>query len=147
MRLCPLLYLSPTHTFTVSCVIPLLPREEVAIWIIVKCLSLVTILHTVRYHDHTGWLRKSPAMQPVPVPVPLPSPSHFTLKWKRHCPLKRWYPATILHGITTQKTTTWIFYRRKNLKSRIRSNTFVTSLICRKVIVLIRHELLPCKNN
>jgi hypothetical protein len=27
--------------------------------------------------------------------------------WRQHVPLKRWYPTTTLHGVTTQKTSTW----------------------------------------
>jgi len=42
-------------------------------------------------------------------------PQHYTVSqprrppWRRkqHGPLKRWYPTTI-HGVTTQKTSTWI---------------------------------------
>jgi len=30
-------------------------------------------------------------------------------RWRQYGPPKRWYPATSLHGIVTQKTTTWIF--------------------------------------
>jgi hypothetical protein len=30
-------------------------------------------------------------------------------RWRQHGPLKRWYPTTELHGITTQKTLIWIF--------------------------------------
>jgi len=28
-------------------------------------------------------------------------------RWRQHGPLKRWYPTTTLHGVTTQKTSTW----------------------------------------
>jgi hypothetical protein len=28
--------------------------------------------------------------------------------WMQHGPLKRWYPTTTLHDVTTQKTSTWI---------------------------------------
>jgi hypothetical protein len=27
--------------------------------------------------------------------------------WRQHGPLKRWYPTTILYGVTAQKTSTW----------------------------------------
>jgi len=30
-------------------------------------------------------------------------------RWRQHGPPKRWYPDTTVHGITTQKTSTWIF--------------------------------------
>jgi hypothetical protein len=30
-------------------------------------------------------------------------------RWRHHGPLKHWYPTTTLHGVTTQKTSTWIF--------------------------------------
>jgi hypothetical protein len=30
-------------------------------------------------------------------------------RWKHHGPPKRWYLTTTLHGVTTQKTLTWIF--------------------------------------
>jgi hypothetical protein len=30
-------------------------------------------------------------------------------RWRQHGPLKLWYPTTTLHGLTTQKTLTWIF--------------------------------------
>jgi hypothetical protein len=35
--------------------------------------------------------------------------SIFTLpwRWRQHEPLKCWYPTTTLHGVTTQKTSTW----------------------------------------
>jgi hypothetical protein len=35
----------------------------------------------------------------------------ITSHWRRrqHGPLTRWYPTTTLHGVTTQKTTTWNF--------------------------------------
>jgi len=29
-------------------------------------------------------------------------------RWRQQGPPKRWYPTTTLHGITTQKTMTWI---------------------------------------
>jgi len=29
-------------------------------------------------------------------------------RWRQHGRLQRWYPTTPLHGITTQKTSTWI---------------------------------------
>jgi len=28
-------------------------------------------------------------------------------RWKQHGPPKRWYPTTIIHDVTTQKTWTW----------------------------------------
>jgi len=28
-------------------------------------------------------------------------------RWRQHWPPTRWYPTTILHGVITQKTTTW----------------------------------------
>jgi hypothetical protein len=28
-------------------------------------------------------------------------------RWRQHGPLKRWYPTTTLHDVTTQKTSTW----------------------------------------
>jgi hypothetical protein len=28
-------------------------------------------------------------------------------RWRQHGPLKRWYPTTTQHGVTTQKTSTW----------------------------------------
>jgi hypothetical protein len=38
-------------------------------------------------------------------------PQHYTMsqsrRWRQHGLLKRWYPTTILRGITTQKTSTW----------------------------------------
>jgi hypothetical protein len=44
-------------------------------------------------------------------------PHHYTVsqprRWKKHGPLKRWYPTTTLHGITTQKTAIWIFITMK----------------------------------
>jgi hypothetical protein len=30
-------------------------------------------------------------------------------RWGQYVPLKRWYPTTALHGVTTQKTSTWDF--------------------------------------
>jgi hypothetical protein len=30
-------------------------------------------------------------------------------RWRQHGPPKRWYPTTTLHGVTTQKISTWIF--------------------------------------
>jgi len=30
-------------------------------------------------------------------------------RWRQHGPLKRWYVTTTLHGVTTEKTSTWIF--------------------------------------
>jgi hypothetical protein len=30
-------------------------------------------------------------------------------RWRQHGPPKRWYLTTSLHGVITQKTTTWIF--------------------------------------
>jgi hypothetical protein len=30
-------------------------------------------------------------------------------RWRQHGPLKRWYPTTTLHCVTTQETSTWIF--------------------------------------
>jgi len=30
-------------------------------------------------------------------------------RWRQHGLLKQWYPTTTQHGITTQKTSTWIF--------------------------------------
>jgi len=35
--------------------------------------------------------------------------SHFTSpwRWRRHGPPKRWYHTASLHGVTTQKTSTW----------------------------------------
>jgi len=30
-------------------------------------------------------------------------------RWRQHGPLKRRYPTTTLHSVTTQKTSTWIF--------------------------------------
>jgi len=38
--------------------------------------------------------------------------SIFRAKWRRrsqHSPPKCWYPTTILHGVTAQKISTWIF--------------------------------------
>jgi len=32
-------------------------------------------------------------------------------RWRQQGPLKRWYPTAILHGVTTQKTSTWIVWR------------------------------------
>jgi len=29
-------------------------------------------------------------------------------RWRQHGPPKRWYTTTTLHGVETQKTTTWI---------------------------------------
>jgi len=28
-------------------------------------------------------------------------------RWREHGPLKRWYLTTTLHGVTTQRTSTW----------------------------------------
>jgi len=38
-----------------------------------------------------------------------PCASIFRVKWnlRQHGPLKRWYPTTTLHDVTTQKTSTW----------------------------------------
>jgi hypothetical protein len=39
-------------------------------------------------------------------------PQHLTVsqhrRWRQHGPLKRWYPTTTLHGVTTQMRATWI---------------------------------------
>jgi len=37
---------------------------------------------------------------------------HFRgpFRWKQHGPLKYWYPTTTQHGITKQKTSTWILH-------------------------------------
>jgi hypothetical protein len=38
-------------------------------------------------------------------------PQHYRAsqprRWRKHWPPKRWYPTTTLHGVTTQKTSTW----------------------------------------
>jgi hypothetical protein len=34
-------------------------------------------------------------------------------RWRQHGALKRWYPTTTLHGVTTQKTSTWFFTAMK----------------------------------
>jgi hypothetical protein len=41
-------------------------------------------------------------------------------RWRQHGPLKRWYLNTTLHGVTTQKTSTWIFttVKASNLSPR-----------------------------
>jgi len=31
-------------------------------------------------------------------------------RWRQHGPPKRWCPARILHGVTTQKTSTWFMH-------------------------------------
>jgi len=39
-------------------------------------------------------------------------PQHYTesrCRWRQHGPLKRWYPTTTLHGMTSQKISTWIY--------------------------------------
>jgi hypothetical protein len=40
-------------------------------------------------------------------------PQHYTASqprgWRQYGPPKRWYPTTTLHGVTTQKTSIWIF--------------------------------------
>jgi len=28
-------------------------------------------------------------------------------RWRQHGPPKRWYPATSIHGVTTQRTDIW----------------------------------------
>jgi len=47
-----------------------------------------------------------------------PVTTHWS--WRQHRPLKCWYPTAKLHGITTQKTLSWIFTTMKtsNLTSR-----------------------------
>jgi hypothetical protein len=45
----------------------------------------------------------------------LPPP---TWRWRHKGHPKRRYPTATLHGITTQKTSSWIFQRRENLRSR-----------------------------
>jgi hypothetical protein len=30
-------------------------------------------------------------------------------RWRQHGPPKRWYPTATLHGVRTQKTSSWIF--------------------------------------
>jgi len=30
-------------------------------------------------------------------------------RWRHQGPSKHWYPTTTLHGVTTQKTSPWIF--------------------------------------
>jgi len=30
-------------------------------------------------------------------------------KWRQHGPLKRWYPTTTSHGVTTHKLSTWSY--------------------------------------
>jgi len=39
------------------------------------------------------------------------SPIRVTSSWRwgQFCSPKLWYPTTILHGVKTQKTSTWIF--------------------------------------
>jgi hypothetical protein len=44
---------------------------------------------------------------PCSVVVGYQSLGGSSCRWGQHGPLKRWYPTTILHGVTTQKTSTW----------------------------------------
>jgi hypothetical protein len=46
-----------------------------------------------------------PTFQRVMLP---PSSVTSPWKWRQHDPPKRWYLITSLHGVITQKTTTWI---------------------------------------
>jgi hypothetical protein len=40
----------------------------------------------------------------------LDTPSYISpWRWRQHSHPKRWYPTTTLHGVTTQKTPTWIY--------------------------------------
>jgi len=47
-------------------------------------------------------------------------PQHYTAsqprRWRQHEPPKRRYPTTKLHGVTTQKTSTWILITVKHLR-------------------------------
>jgi hypothetical protein len=49
----------------------------------------------------TDWLTVSTKVTWTGSPVPSP------WRWRQHEPLKCWYPTTTLHGVTTQKTSTW----------------------------------------
>jgi len=40
-------------------------------------------------------------------------PPWWPWRWRQHSPLKHWYPAKSLYGITIQKTATWIFTAMK----------------------------------
>jgi len=42
-----------------------------------------------------------------PLLYPLTSP----WRWRQQGPQNRWYPTSSLHGVVTQKTMTWIYYR------------------------------------
>jgi len=42
---------------------------------------------------------------PISMP-PFPAPFTSPRRWRWHSPLKRWYPATLFHGIIIQKTQT-----------------------------------------
>jgi hypothetical protein len=39
-------------------------------------------------------------------------------EWREHGPLKSWYPTTTLHGVTTQKTSTWNFKWKLHILKR-----------------------------
>jgi hypothetical protein len=45
-----------------------------------------------------------------------------TWKWRQHGPLKRWYPTTKLHRVTTQKTSAWT----QKIKAAWTSETLVS---------------------
>jgi hypothetical protein len=74
----------------------------------------------------------------------LPTSSGRNATWQRG-PLKRCYPTTTLLGVTSQKTSTWIFSAVKTSKSRIFHFPFFDydrcSLYSLSSVVLFRLEM------
>jgi len=57
-----------------------------------------------QHYTFNNLVRTSQKRQPIPVTKISPV---FTSHWRQHGPPKRRYPTTNLHGVTTQKTSTW----------------------------------------
>jgi hypothetical protein len=52
-------------------------------------------------------------------------------RWRQQVHLKHWYPATAVHGVTTQKTSTWMYKQSWFKTSRdIQTHTHILNLKC-----------------
>jgi hypothetical protein len=82
-------------------------------WVVTPCIMVATNISEVHAFFHLSSC--TPGLYLCHFPL---SSVTSTWRWRQHGPLKRLYPITTQHGVTTQKTFDLKHHRREGLKSR-----------------------------